>query len=220
MRSPNSFAVCVRAPDGKIVLREDRWQSVWQKLKFLRWPFIRGVIVLIEALWNGVTSLTFSAKWAALEDAPAVEGAEKDPDALLNQESPISDLMMVGTILFSFAFAMGLFVVLPHVLTALLGFDTNSWTFHALDGLIKIIILIGYIWGIAFMPQIKRVFQYHGAEHMSISTYENNLPLTVETRRSFRRSTRVAGPASCFSCWPSQSWSSPAFSRFFPSFRA
>ncbi len=197
MRSPNSFTVSVRTPEGGIVIREDRWHSVWKKLKFLRWPFFRGMIVLIEALWNGISSLSFSAKWAGLEDDDKKDGEDPKPEnesksaneddaKPVEPEQPISDFALVLTIMFSFTLAIGLFVALPHALAALFGLEPDSWDFHALDGVIKLAILILYVWGISFIPDINRVFQYHGAEHMSIFAWENKLPLTVESARKFK----------------------------------
>ncbi|MCZ7585945.1 MAG: DUF1385 domain-containing protein [Deltaproteobacteria bacterium] len=186
MRSPNSFAVCLRAPDGRIVLREDRWHSVWKRWKALRWPFFRGVIVLVEAMRNGINSLSFSAKWASSEDDNGAKNDEKPPETdPENPDTGISEWALVATMFVSFGFAIGLFVVLPHALTALLGFSTESWMFHAIDGVIKVAFLVGYIGLIGLMPDIKRVFQYHGAEHMAISTYEADLPLSVEHARKF-----------------------------------
>lgn len=185
MRSPNSFAVCLRAADGKIVVREDRWQGVWTRAKFLRKPFLRGVVVLVEALWNGISSLTFSAKWAAMEEDKKSDDTLTAGDGSIKQASGLTDIALIVTMLVSFAFAMGLFVVLPHVLTALFGFSTDTVAFHAIDGVIKIAFLIAYVGLIGLAPDIRRVFQYHGAEHMAISTYEKNLPLTVEHARGF-----------------------------------
>ena len=192
MRSPNSFAVSVRTPEGGIVIREDRWHSVWKRAKFLRWPIFRGTIVLIEALWNGISSLSFSAKWAGLEDDDDKDKKQKekcevdgDPDKA-EPEQPISDLALFATIVFSFGLALALFVALPHALSALLGLDPEGWAFHAVDGVLKLVILVAYVWGISFIPDIKRVFQYHGAEHMSIFAYENDLPLTVENAKKFK----------------------------------
>lgn len=187
MRSPNSFTVSVRLGDGRIVLREDRWRSIWHRLRFLRWPLLRGSIVLTEAMWNGISSLTFSAHWAATEEDKKGEAKPESAEKPQFAEKPLSDLAILGAIVVSFAFSIGLFVALPHALTALLGLTTESWQFHAVDGLIKIAILVGYVWGISFMPDIRRVFQYHGAEHMAIFTYENDLPLTVENARRFTR---------------------------------
>ncbi|MCB1153308.1 MAG: DUF1385 domain-containing protein [Deltaproteobacteria bacterium] len=241
MRSPNSFAVCVRAPDGRIVLREDRWHSIWTKLKFLRWPLLRGTVVLVEAMWNGISSLTFSAKWAGLEDDKADKSDDKkangkngqadgaghrkeaaeflagapingaaasspangahaitdtshvDPqhdspvEEVNDPDSPLSEWAMAATVMVSLGFSILLFVVLPHALTAMLGFDASHWQFHAIDGIIKVTVLVAYIWGISLMPDIRRVFEYHGAEHKAIFVYEHDLPLTVENARGFVR---------------------------------
>jgi uncharacterized protein YqhQ len=182
MRSPRSLAVAVRRPDGTIVVREDAWVSIWERFKFLRWPFMRGAVVLIESLYNGIQALSFSALHAATEED---DGKKDKPDV---KESPKS---AVGTIALSFLLAIGLFVGFPHLLTWGTGhatgidLDVESFAFHAIDGVYKLIIFIGYIAGISLIPEIRRVFEYHGAEHKVVNTYENGDELTVENARKW-----------------------------------
>ncbi|MFA6032674.1 MAG: DUF1385 domain-containing protein, partial [Myxococcota bacterium] len=167
MRSPHSFAVAVRKPDGMIVVRESRWESLWERLKFLKWPFLRGSVVLLESLWNGISALNFSAVHAM----PADEGARPD-------QPPISKAAMAATIAFALGFGLLLFVALPHFLTWLIGkasgtgLEVKSFSFHIVDGVIKTAIFILYIWLISFLKDIRRTFMYHGAEHKSIFAYE------------------------------------------------
>jgi uncharacterized protein YqhQ len=180
MRSPRSFAVAVRRPNGDIVIREERWISIWDRLKFLKKPFLRGAIVMFEALYNGLSALSFSANEAAREEK---EG-EMEADAL-------SPLALTFTIIFSLAFGLLLFVGLPHALTWGVGraagtnLDVDSFAFHLIDGAIKLAIFIAYIWLISLLKEVRRVFQYHGAEHKSIFTYENGEELTVQNARKY-----------------------------------
>lgn len=188
MRSPRSFAVVCRRPSGEIVVKEDAWQPLWAHAKVLRWPVLRGSIVLLESLMNGLTALTFSAD----QQAVAVEGAPNSLGARsAAQPEELSALAKWGMIAMSFAFGLALFVGAPHLLAwglgTLLGFDATSFTFHLADGVIKVFILVGYLAAISLMPDVKRVFQYHGAEHKSIYTYEKGLPLTVENARAQTR---------------------------------
>ena len=181
MRSPKCLAIAVRKKDGTIVVREDAWVSLWEKLGFLRWPIFRGAIVLLESVYNGIQALTF-AQEQALED-------EKEDDAE-EQTAERSKWDTVLTISVSFLIAIALFLALPHALAWGAGLalgnettDVRSFAFHALDGLFKLGIFVGYIWAISRIPEIRRVFQYHGAEHKAVNAYENGLELTVDNTR-------------------------------------
>lgn len=228
MRSPKSFVVAVRRPDGQIVVREQSWETLLGSVKFLRWPFFRGAIVLVESLWNGMSALNFSAEQAMPEgDAPA-DGkanapAEKTPEASGQPEtaSPVQagdavssapskakdevsyegssprvatkseKAMMGATMIFSLALGMALFVGLPHLLTWLLGEGTglnlpvNGMGFHLVDGVFKALIFVGYLAAISMMKDIRRVFEYHGAEHKSIWAFESQSPLTPAGASAF-----------------------------------
>jgi uncharacterized protein YqhQ len=175
MRAPRSMAIAVRRPDGSIVVREDAWISIWEKLRFLRWPLLRGGVVLVESLYNGIQALNFAAS-----------------QLVQDEEQPArSSGSTAGTIALSFLIAIGLFVGLPHLMAWGTGaaagtdLDVDTFGFHALDGLFKIMIFVGYIAGISMIPEIRRVFQYHGAEHKVVNVYENELELTVENARRF-----------------------------------
>jgi uncharacterized protein YqhQ len=206
MRSPRSFAVVCRRPDGSIVIKESAWQPLWAGSKFLRLPFLRGSVVLLESLMNGMSALSFSAdqqligepEGKATADAkakPGVSSTTPQPKSLgaMAAGDPgegsgeLSAAAKFGMIAMSLAFGLALFVGVPHLLSWLLGrvlgFDSSSFLFHAVDGVIKMALLVSYLALISLMPDIRRVFQYHGAEHKSIFTYELGLPLTVENAR-------------------------------------
>lgn len=177
MRSPNSMTTVVRRPTGEIIIKEQPWISIWNRLKFLKWPFLRGAIVLVESLYNGIQALTFSAN-------QAVEDEE-------GKDEKLSTAALVGTVTFAMAMGLVLFLVIPHLLTQLFGglfpheITVNSIWFHLIDGFIKITFFILYVWGISMFKDIRRVFEYHGAEHMSIFAYEKGVALTVEKVRQF-----------------------------------
>lgn len=179
MRSPKSFVVAVRRPDGSIAVREQQWTTFFPGLKFLRWPLLRGAVVLLESLHNGYSALMFSAEQAMPEEEKAKEksgGGGFGASALL----ALSTLIMVG-----------LFIAAPHLLTYGVGqasgwnLDTQGFAFHILDGFFRVAILLGYLALVARTEDMKRVFQYHGAEHKAIWAYESELPLTVENARRF-----------------------------------
>lgn len=192
MRSPNAFVVAVRNPDGTIRLRRDQWFGLSQKWNFLRKPFFRGVITLIEAMANGIVSLNYSANIAMDEEerAKAIKKGKTEEEYEAGKKKKekidIQTFLTIGT---SFLFGMALFVFVPHAATEginylfELNWDLDGFLFHFVDGTIKACIFILYIWIIGFIPDIKRVFQYHGAEHKSISTFEAGEELTVENAK-------------------------------------
>ncbi len=174
MRAPKTFTVVVRRPDGQLSVREDRWYSPMEKWPLLKKPFLRGCVVLYEALFNGIQALTYSAQ-----------------EALGEEEEKLSPLALAGTIAFALGGAILLFVVVPHLATlgigALTGADlgVRSVWFHVIDGIIKVTIFVGYIGLISMLKEIRRVFQYHGAEHKSIHAYERGEELTVENAKKY-----------------------------------
>jgi uncharacterized protein YqhQ len=172
MRAPKTFTVVVRKPDGELAVREDRWYSPMERWPLLQRPFLRGGIVLYEALYNGIQALTYSAQ-----------------QALDEEEEQLGPWALTGTIALSLGAAILLFVVIPHLATLGIGVLTGTdlgvrsvW-FHVIDGIIKVVIFVGYIILISLLKEIRRVFQYHGAEHKSIHAYENGEELTVENAK-------------------------------------
>lgn len=194
MRSPNAFVVAVRKPDGSIRLRRDQWYGLSNKLAFLKKPFLRGVLVLVETMANGIVSLNYSANIAMDEEnkKEALKKGQTEEEYEKNKKSKEKvSLETFLSIAVSFLFGIGLFVFVPHAATALIekysgaSWDLQSWQFHAVDGTIKAFIFLTYIWLISFIPDIKKVFQYHGAEHKSISTFEAGEELTIANARKF-----------------------------------
>lgn len=160
MRNSDRMAVAVRKPDGAIHVDVWPWFSL-TKAAWLRKPFVRGFPVLLETLVNGIKALNHSAS-LAVEDE---DGAELKPWHL------------VLTLLVSIGLALGLFVVVPHLFSlgmqALgLGGDVEGLSFHVWDGFFKLAIFLSYIVAISFVPDIRRVFQYHGAEHKVVWSFE------------------------------------------------
>lgn len=175
MRRGKNLAIAVRKPDGEIVVEVRPWFSLI-RAAWLKKPFVRGFPVLIETLVNGIKALNFSAQ-KALED---------------EEEGELSNWHLTLTLVASLALALGLFVVLPHLFSIVmqwqdLGGGVDSLSFHAWDGVFKLALFVGYIGAISLVPDIKRVFQYHGAEHKTIWTYESGLSLTPENAEKFSR---------------------------------
>jgi len=191
MRSPGSLVIAVRRPDGQIAVREEGWETLWPRAKLLRRPFLRGAVVLVESVWNGFTALAFSAEQAELEESAGGDGPES-PRPVAVPEAPATGRLTRGLLLgVSFLFMVGLFIAAPHLLTLglfkLLGRDPSlkGLLFHVVDGVFRIAILVGWLALVARTKDAQRLFQYHGAEHKAIWTYESKLPLTVENARGF-----------------------------------
>jgi uncharacterized protein YqhQ len=189
MRSPHSFAMAVRRPNGEIAVREEAWHSIWERARWLRRPGLRGAVVLVESLWNGISALSFSANEAARAEAEAT-AAEGE-----SQGDELSSLAIGGTILLALVLGFGLFAALPHLLTWLMGLATGNAAlasgrdlgFQIVDGIVKIAVFLAYLALISRMRDIRRVFEYHGAEHKGIACYEAGAALTVANARGFPR---------------------------------
>lgn len=182
MRSPNALSVVVRRSDGTVAVKEDKWASLTQRMPWLKRPFLRGVVVMVESLVNGLQALNFSAQVAA-EESVVIDAGQN--------VQPISNWTIALTLLASIGLGLLFFVALPHltsmgVLRAMsLNNGMDSIWFHVIDGAIKIALFIIYISAIGFMPEIRRVFEYHGAEHKAIHVYEAGRDLIVENARDY-----------------------------------
>ena len=162
MRNKNLIGIAVRKSNGKIKTKK---QEVSLFSKYRKIPFVRGIFVLIETLYVGTKALIYSANEAADED-------EK-----------ISKKEVFFSIFFSMLFAAGFFILLPLYLTRL--FVATGILFNVIDGLMRVSLFVLYIIGISFMKDIKRVFQYHGAEHMAVHCYEHKKELNVKNCRKY-----------------------------------
>ncbi len=196
MRSPNAFVVAVRKPDGSIRLRRDQWYGLSRKLDFLKKPFLRGILMLVETMANGLVSLNYSANIAMAEEErekALKKGKTIEEFEASQKKKEKVDLATFLTMGVSFAFGIGLFVFVPHAVAFFIGdllgkdWTLDSFAFHAVDGVVKAMIFVAYIWGISFIKDVYRVFQYHGAEHKSIATFEAGMDLTVENARKFTK---------------------------------
>ncbi|MEE3380667.1 MAG: DUF1385 domain-containing protein [Succiniclasticum sp.] len=170
MRGPKDVAVAVRKADGTIDVDVHPVNSIQDRHPILKKPLIRGVVVLIESLIMGMKALSYSAQVSGDEDE---EMDDKD---------------MALTIVVSVLLAVGLFIAIPTWSVRFLQhWTTNAVTLNLAEGVLRMAIFLAYIAAISSMKDIQRVFQYHGAEHKTIFTYEAGLPLTVENVRKFPR---------------------------------
>lgn len=178
MRARKNIAIAVRRPNGEVVIKEGAWQSLSDRHSFLQWPLVRGGLAMVEALVNGISALTFSAS-QAMEQTDE----EAHPEA--------GNMAIMSTVIFSLLFGIGLFVVLPHFLSVMLGrvlgtgWGVENAMFHVVDGIIKVSVFLAYVCSISRLEEVKRMFEYHGAEHKSVFAYEAGAALTVENVRRF-----------------------------------
>lgn len=209
MRNKNRYAVSCRRSDGEIITDVKETHSITEKLPFLGWPFIRGTVNLIESMVIGIKTLTYSADFIEDEEEKAkVTAAETGepvpakPARKQKAEKPakpsegMTTGMIFGTIALSLLLTIGLFFFLPVLVTegvtALTGWDSALAT-SIVEGFVRIAVFVGYVSLISLMPDIKRVYCYHGAEHKSINCVENGLPLTVENARRSSKEHKRCG---------------------------
>ena len=178
MRGQKAFAIAMRAPDGKIVVHKEKLDAIYQS-RITKIPFVRGVILLWDALGLGMRALTIAANTQTGED--------------VKLEGPALYL----TLGFALAFGIGLFFLLPAGLGGLAEkyLGLNVWWSNLLEGIIRLALLIGYLWAISFMPDVKRLFMYHGAEHKTINAFEAGAELTPESVAKFSREHPRCGTA-------------------------
>ena len=169
IRGRNHFSLAVRRQDGAIELRSERLNTLYTG-RIRQFPLIRGVIALVETMLLGIKALQMSAN-LAVQDQAGDDGGE------------IPSWVLGATLAFSMLVGVGVFFMLPLLIIWLL--DSRGLVSELIEGGLRLGLLVGYIWGISFLRDIKRVFAYHGAEHMAVHTYEAGLPLVVENVRKF-----------------------------------
>jgi uncharacterized protein YqhQ len=174
MRSPSAVATAVRRPNGEIVITHRPFQGVAARHKILNLPILRGGINLIETIALGMQSLNWSAD-QAMDDSARPAG---------RKPSWRQQLGTAATMILAFGLGIGLFFYLPLVLTEAIGVRGDI-TFNLVDGVFRVVFFLGYLWAISLWKDMRRVFQYHGAEHKSIYVFEAGLPLEPEESRKF-----------------------------------
>jgi hypothetical protein len=166
MRGRKSVATAVRLPSGEITTRDEPLRG-WSMGRVRDIPLVRGIVVLVETLVLGIKTLFYSASMA------------------LGEEEKVSPWLLWGSVALGFVLALALFLVLPLVATHFLDPYVSSTVSNVIDGVIRLVIFIIYLGSISLMPDIRRVFAYHGAEHKTINAYEAGQPLEVEQVRRY-----------------------------------
>jgi len=180
MRGQKTMVTAVRRPNGELVIDTQSLHTFYAG-RMRRTPLIRGIIVLIENMVLGIKSLFYSANISLEEEGEEVSGG-------------LVWIMVAA----SLVFAVALFFIVPLFLTRLLNID-SSLIFNLVDGLIRITIFIIYLKAMALVPDIKRVFAYHGAEHKTVNAYEAGAPLEVEAVKGYRTAHARCGTSFIFS---------------------
>ncbi|MEG0308174.1 MAG: DUF1385 domain-containing protein [Clostridium sp.] len=186
MRGSKGLATAVRLPNGKIEVKKEENESLVKKHKIFGLPIVRGFISLIESLIIGIKSLEYSASFFE-EEEESESKFDKWFDRTFKEKG--SSVVMGISLAISLVFAVLLFFVLPTVLTSVIKktMTSNFLILNIVEGIIRVIIFLVYIFLVGKLEDINRVYQYHGAEHKTIFCYENGIELTPENAQKFER---------------------------------
>lgn len=205
MKNQEKYAVAVRKPDQEIVVETSTYEGLIKNKKIRNMPILRGVFSFIESLVLGMKTLTFSASffeeeedeksgsWKAEKRAGAKKPAPTEEEQK-KKEKRQENALMGGTVAISIVLAVAIFMVLPYYISVFFQrFITSQTLLALLEGVIRLTIFIGYVAAISLMPDIKRVYMYHGAEHKCINCIEQGMDLTVENVRKSSRLHKRCG---------------------------
>lgn len=193
MRGPKEYSMAVRKPDGEIIVEKKPINSIIKKIMFFKIPILRGVVAFFESMFVGMQALMFSADFYDIEEEEEVKSKkekkkkeEKSKEEKNNEKE--SDWMKTAAIWLSVFLGVGfsivLFMLLPAFLAGLFfNNETNRIAFNVTEAIVRIVLFFGYLLLVSRMKDIQRVFEYHGAEHKVIFTYEAGEELTVENAK-------------------------------------
>ncbi len=187
MRGPKKIATAVRRPDGEIIVDVKDVNSFVVRHKLNKIPLLRGVVSFVESMVTGIKALMFSADQVDLEldDAQPSRFEKWLTDKLGDK---IKDIAIYFAVAVALCFSVALFMILPTVIAGFFGyFIKNRVVLNLIEGVIKLAIFFVYLWSVSFMDDIKRVFEYHGAEHKTIAAYEAGEELTGENAKKYTR---------------------------------
>ena len=186
MKNKEKYAVAVRKPDGEIEVEVETYQGLAHGSKFKELPFIRGIFNFLDSLILGTRALNYSASFYEEEEGKETKfNKAMDKMSGGNGEKLLSGIVTVISIML----AVGIFIVLPYFISSLFdSFIRNRSLMAIIEGVIRIALFLLYVWGISAMKDIRRLYQYHGAEHKCINCIEKGRPLTVH---NVMRSSRL-----------------------------
>lgn len=192
MRGPKEYSMAVRKPDGEIIVEKRPINSIIKKIMFFRIPILRGVVAFFESMFVGMKALMFSADFYDIEEEeeakPKKEKKKKEIKKEEKNNEKESDWMKTAAIWLSVFLGVGfsivLFMLLPAFLAGLFfNNEINRIAFNVTEAIVRILLFFGYLLLVSRMEDIQRVFEYHGAEHKVIFTYEAGEELTVENAK-------------------------------------
>jgi len=185
MRSPKGYAVAVRRPDGSMRVIKESLQTAAEKWKIFKLPVFRGVGVLGQALALGIKALRFSAEEAIQEE---VSKTQAPVDSKSTEPEKVSSWLIIGAMIPALAVNIGLLIALPLVLTNVmqnrLGFESQL-LFNTIDGIFRVGIFVLFLTMISWMKDMRRVFEFHGAEHKTVYNFEARESLTIENASKY-----------------------------------
>lgn len=205
MKNQEKYAVAVRKPDQEIVVETSTYEGLIKNKKIRNMPILRGVFSFIESLVLGMKTLTFSASFFEEEEEEKSGSRKAEKRAGVQKPAPTEEeqkkkekrqdnALMGGTVAISIVLAVAIFMVLPYYISVFFQrFITSQTLLALLEGVIRLTIFIGYVAAISLMPDIKRVYMYHGAEHKCINCIEQGMDLTVENVRKSSRLHKRCG---------------------------
>ncbi len=201
MRYGDLYAVTVRKPDGSLITKKEEKKSLTERCHVKNIPIVRGVFAFIDSLVMGTSTLTYSASFYDEEGNPLDEAQAKAAQEEAEQKKGTwkEKALMAGAVALSVVLAVGLFMVLPFLISSVFKLVTdNSWLLGIIEGIVRLLIFMGYILLISRMKDIQRVFMYHGAEHKSINCIEAGVELTPENAMKYSRLHKRCGTSFLF----------------------
>lgn len=197
MKNMDRYAVSVRKPDGKIETKVEECVSFAEKHPLFKLPILRGMVNFLESMVIGMQTLNYSASFYEDEEEQTEEKTEQFLEKFLGEKA---EKVIMGIVLvFSLAISIGLFMILPYIASEAAGkLIHNEYGILLIEGVIRIVIFLGYILLISQMEDIKRVFMYHGAEHKTINCLEAGVELTTENVDNYSRLHKRCGTSFIF----------------------
>lgn len=197
MKNMDRYAVSVRKPDGKIETKVEECVSFAEKHPLFKLPILRGMVNFLESMVIGMQTLNYSASFYEDAEEQTEEKTEQFLEKFLGEKA---EKVIMGIVLvFSLAISIGLFMILPYIASEAAGkLIHNEYGILLMEGVIRIVIFLGYIVLISQMDDIKRVFMYHGAEHKTINCLEAGVELTTENVDNYSRLHKRCGTSFIF----------------------
>lgn len=197
MKNMDRYAVSVRKPNGKIETKVEECVSFAEKHPLFQLPVFRGMANFLESMVIGMKTLNYSASFYEDEEEQTESRTKQLLEKILGEKA--EKIIMGIVLVFSLAISIGLFMILPYIASEALGkLIRNEYVILFMEGIIRIVIFLGYIVLISRMEDIKRVFMYHGAEHKTINCLEAGVPLTPENVDNFSRLHKRCGTSFIF----------------------